>query len=301
MIDPVLSDTLFDMIPFGVYVVDIKTYEIIYLNREFQEWHSSSVGNICFESIYGLDKPCNFCKIKHLVEESGIPSSKTFVFEIFNDYNDCWYQYQDKAIYWIDNQIVKYSVAVDITQLKETQNRLAEAHAQLAIKNRELQRLAVTDQLTKLKNRKRIDELFSSEIDKVKRYKHPFSIILIDVDHFKSVNDTYGHQTGDLVLVTLAEILKNSVRKTDTPGRWGGEEFIIICPETDLAGVISTAEHIRKKIESHHFETVEHKTASFGVTEYVEGDTQKTMIDRADKALYEAKANGRNRVVSKSG
>ena len=288
------SEALIDMIPFGVYIVDIESYEIIYVNREFEDWHAVSPGNICYESIYGNDKPCSFCKAKHLIEDSGMPSEKTYVFEVLNENNDCWYQYQDKAIYWGDGRIVKYSVASDITQLKETQNRLREAHSLLSEKNKQLKQLAVTDQLTNLKNRFKIEEVFIQELDKAERYGRPLSVILLDIDHFKQVNDTFGHQTGDIVLKETSHILSECTRKTDVVGRWGGEEFIIICIETALQGAISLAEHIRKSIESHKFKSLKKLTASLGISEYVKGDDQNSLIARADEALYEAKASGRN-------
>jgi diguanylate cyclase (GGDEF)-like protein/PAS domain S-box-containing protein len=150
------------------------------------------------------------------------------------------------------------------------------------------------DKLTNLYNRTKLDKVLESEYSRSQRYNSLFSIILIDIDHFKSVNDTYGHLVGDSVLIELAEILQSSVRESDTLGRWGGEEFLIICPQTDLSGVKELAEHIRKKVEQHTFETVGKNTISIGVSQLDTEDDIESLIKRADDCLYEAKDCGRN-------
>jgi diguanylate cyclase (GGDEF)-like protein len=123
-----------------------------------------------------------------------------------------------------------------------------------------------------------------------------FSVILADIDHFKAVNDRFGHQVGDKVLVKIAEIIRSSVRATDLAGRWGGEEFVIISPGTDIDGGISLAEKIRTRLESADLDEIGHRTASFGVTAFADGDGIEDIIARADIGLYTAKQGGRNRV-----
>jgi diguanylate cyclase (GGDEF)-like protein len=145
-------------------------------------------------------------------------------------------------------------------------------------------------------NRVKLDVEFESELQRSMRFGQPFSIILIDIDHFKQVNDVHGHQIGDQILIDIAKILTVNTRETDTIGRWGGEEFLVICPQTDAAGVAKLAETLRRKMEQHVFPVIENKTASFGVTTYRPGDQQKDMVSRADAALYAAKRDGRNRV-----
>jgi len=159
-----------------------------------------------------------------------------------------------------------------------------------------LEKMATTDQLTRLCNRLELDSIYRNELGKARRYNNEFSIIMIDLDYFKNVNDTYGHQVGDSVLKELSHILKSSVRSVDTVGRWGGEEFVIICGETNLNGALRLAEHIRVAVESFNFNIIKKQTCSFGVSSYHENDTQETMIERADNALYCAKENGRNTV-----
>jgi len=160
-----------------------------------------------------------------------------------------------------------------------------------------IQELSITDQLTKLYNRLKIDEVFTHEIAQAKRYATPLSIIMMDLDHFKSVNDTYGHQVGDEVLISLAKILLSQSRQADIVGRWGGEEFIIIAPNIDLNKAGEFAQKLRTTIAAHPFDQVGYKSASFGVSGYIDGDTQESMVKRADGALYQAKERGRDQVV----
>jgi diguanylate cyclase (GGDEF)-like protein len=166
----------------------------------------------------------------------------------------------------------------------------------LSTMNKELERLSLTDKLTGLFNRSKIDAAIEREIVRSQRFGQPFSLIMLDIDYFKSVNDTYGHQVGDKVLIAVSSVLSGNTRETDIVGRWGGEEFIVICPHTDDVGILNLAEGLRLKFEAYVFPVVEHKTASFGVTTYRKGDQPTEIVRRADEALYAAKNNGRNRV-----
>jgi diguanylate cyclase (GGDEF)-like protein len=163
--------------------------------------------------------------------------------------------------------------------------------------NRELNRLSTTDRLTGLFNRLRIDELVLAEIARVDRFGGTFGLILLDVDHFKDVNDRHGHQVGDAVLVHLADALREGVRATDMVGRWGGEEFLILCPGTDGPGALTLAENLRGWVAGRTFPKVDRRTISLGVTTHRPGDSLDDMVARADAALYEAKRQGRNRAV----
>lgn len=169
--------------------------------------------------------------------------------------------------------------------------------AELVQKNRELEQLAVTDPLTGLYNRLYLDRALQRELAVAQRTGEAFSLIMLDIDKFKAVNDKFGHQAGDEALVTLAGILHSRMRVTDVAGRWGGEEFLIICPATARQGAIDVAETLRSLIAHTEFPH-EHCTASFGVASFEEGDTITTTVARADHALYAAKEAGRNRVVA---
>ncbi len=166
----------------------------------------------------------------------------------------------------------------------------------LRVLNRKLERLSITDRLTGLYNRLKLDVVLESEIIRASRSGHSFSVILIDIDHFKRINDQHGHQAGDLVLVGLAKLLRSGIRATDFVGRWGGEEFLIICPYTDGASAGKLAETLRQLLQSHPFPGVGPQTASFGVASFCQDDSANDIVSRADAALYAAKTAGRNRV-----
>jgi diguanylate cyclase (GGDEF)-like protein len=165
--------------------------------------------------------------------------------------------------------------------------------------NREITQLSLTDRLTQLNNRMKLDAVLADEITIAIRYKQSFSLILLDIDHFKQVNDTHGHLVGDDVLIRIAKVLAENIRDTDTLGRWGGEEFLLILPHTDLDQACALAEKLRKSIAQETIPVVGQKTSSFGVTTYCPGDNVTNLIARSDEALYEAKKMGRNRVQAK--
>jgi polar amino acid transport system substrate-binding protein len=169
---------------------------------------------------------------------------------------------------------------------------------QVKSRTRELELLAKTDNLTKCNNRQSIDEIFAKEIFRRKRYSNPLSIILIDIDDFKKINDTFGHLVGDKTIILIAELLKNNIRQSDSLGRWGGEEFLIICPETNLSEAEVLANKLCQQIGLLDFPHEEQCTASFGVTTSRKKDKEEDAFIRADKALYLAKEEGKNRVKS---
>lgn len=161
-----------------------------------------------------------------------------------------------------------------------------------------IEELSVTDKLTGLYNRLKLDELMLIKIEAFRRYNVDFSIILLDIDNFKSVNDTYGHDVGDYVLQTIAKTLRTHIRITDIIGRWGGEEFLIICNNTNLDNSKILAENIRKIVENIKFDKVGTKTISLGLSEFQKDDDVKSIFKRADDALYEAKTTGKNKVCT---
>ncbi|WP_373035607.1 GGDEF domain-containing protein [Sulfurimonas sp.] len=164
------------------------------------------------------------------------------------------------------------------------------------LKKEELENLAITDRLTGLYNRVMFDKIISKELEEYKRYKRTFGLMLIDIDFFKEVNDTYGHLIGDEFLLELTSILKKYTRSSDTIIRWGGEEFIIISLEVDKNASMTLAENLRKRVEEHNFKTVGNKTISIGITLNKENDTINSILQRADQALYKSKNDGRNKI-----
>lgn len=167
---------------------------------------------------------------------------------------------------------------------------------QLKVFNKKLARIVNMDQLTGIYNRKYLDESLAQERDRSDRYGHTFSVIIADIDKFKEVNDEYGHHVGDDVLREIVVSLNQRVRSTDTLGRWGGEEFMLICPETELDEAVLVAESLRICIEQHDFGVPGIQTVSFGVATLCDIESVSDLVIRADRALYQAKRNGRNQV-----
>lgn len=162
--------------------------------------------------------------------------------------------------------------------------------------NRRLQQLSVTDALTGLFNRTGLSASFPLDIERAQRYRRPLSVVLLDLDHFKSVNDEFGHLVGDQVLVEFANLIRATVRQVDAIYRWGGEEFLIVCPETPPELVRNITERILDGVRKHRFPTQRTMTVSAGVANLGAADTMTSLLQRADEALYQAKATGRDRI-----
>ncbi|MEN8303131.1 MAG: diguanylate cyclase [Campylobacterota bacterium] len=160
-----------------------------------------------------------------------------------------------------------------------------------------LEEKASKDSLTQLFNRSKFDDVLSQEISLTNTTQTPLSIIFLDIDHFKAVNDNYGHDAGDSVLVELANILTNTTRNGDFIARWGGEEFVITLQSTTVLRASVIAEKIRESVEEYNFKSGGSQTVSLGVSEYIYGESKESLIKRVDEALYNAKNSGRNRVV----
>jgi diguanylate cyclase (GGDEF)-like protein len=163
---------------------------------------------------------------------------------------------------------------------------------------RKLDLQATTDPLTGIFNRRKFNQELAAEMARSGRYKTPLSVVMYDLDHFKAVNDTHGHQVGDRVLVGITRIAAGHIRQPDVLARWGGEEFMILAPNCDGQQAFELAEKLRRLIEEFVFAEVGTVTCSFGVTQFQDGDTAETLTSRADEALYAAKRAGRNRVCS---
>lgn len=158
---------------------------------------------------------------------------------------------------------------------------------------------ADTDVLTGLNNRRKTERLLVNEFDRAMRYKRPLSVIIIDIDHFKRVNDTFGHPVGDVVLATVARRIRRRMRVSDHFGRWGGEEFVLICPETPMREATLVADRMRRTIKHRVIGKVGYVTASFGVATYSRHRDYDALVDEADAQLYNAKHLGRDRVMNK--
>jgi two-component system cell cycle response regulator len=187
-------------------------------------------------------------------------------------------------------------------ELERTQQELRELNGQLEAANVLLERLATTDALTGLSNRRKLMERLEQELAKSRRYDEWVSLVLLDVDHFKRINDRFGHPVGDRVLAELAELIQERARETDVAARIGGEEFAVLLSSTGREGARELAEDLRERVEAHHFEGAGHVTVSLGVAT-AEPEKKRTgdspgskLLAAADAALYRAKGEGRNRV-----
>jgi diguanylate cyclase (GGDEF)-like protein len=160
--------------------------------------------------------------------------------------------------------------------------------------NRELERLASHDTLTELWNRQRFESALDIELERVRRYGSTCALIMLDVDHFKQVNDQYGHAAGDRVLMDLGELLAQETRAPDQVARWGGEEFMILLPETGADGAFILAERIRRRVAETRVDGPGHVTVSLGITTNSVNEERSVLLRRLDDALYEAKRIGRN-------
>ncbi|HEX3019818.1 MAG TPA: GGDEF domain-containing protein, partial [Chitinispirillaceae bacterium] len=167
-----------------------------------------------------------------------------------------------------------------------------------AVLYQKMELLATTDGLTGLNNHRHFQEILSKELERARRYKRSLSLLLMDIDHFKSFNDTYGHPVGDLVLKEISLCIQKSIRTNDIPARYGGEEFTVIIPETNQANAMIIAERVRSTIEKHIIMSLEKQlrvTVSIGCASYPnQASSQQELIDFADKALYYSKGHGRN-------
>jgi diguanylate cyclase (GGDEF)-like protein len=195
---------------------------------------------------------------------------------------DCYYQIRVSRLNSGNNYSLSFT---DITDLES--------------KRLNSKRKAEYDPLTKIYNRVKVNDVLKELMYNVKKYNYKLTLILFDIDHFKRVNDDYGHNAGDSVLVELSSLVKGLLRNGDIFSRWGGEEFVVLLKDTSIEDTTFLASRLRREIEKFHFDIVQNVTCSFGVTQFKSGDTETQFFERVDEALYEAKDNGRNQVVTK--
>ena len=184
-----------------------------------------------------------------------------------------------------------------INSIQDMANELRGQNKQLDTTVKELELLAQTDALTTLINRRKFDEILKYESERSQRYQSNLTLIMCDIDHFKKINDYYGHDSGDKTLKAFSTIITNNIRDIDIFSRYGGDEFMILMPNMNIDDARSVAEKLCKLIEKADIEEIDSFTASFGVTNFKTNDTHTSFMNRADSALYKAKESGRNKVV----
>ncbi|WP_304525400.1 sensor domain-containing diguanylate cyclase [Halomonas sp. I5-271120] len=203
-----------------------------------------------------------------------------------------WQEAEVLAVQDLGEDLAIAASASEIFNLNET---LYQERQALAEANRRLERLALTDPLTQIWNRYRIETALEAELNAAARYGREVSVLLFDIDHFKSVNDRFGHEVGDRVLTLLAQTVWNALRSCDAVGRWGGEEFLVLCTGCTDEDVMGLASRLLKAVSDVDFEEVGQVTISIGAACWKPGESQTDLIRRADKAMYQAKQGGRNR------
>jgi len=193
----------------------------------------------------------------------------------------------------INDKVIQLS-----NELAQAQRELLSAHNKLKRREEEIRALSQTDQLTGIANRRRLDEVIVAEYARAQRYGVEFALMIADIDHFKHVNDEFGHDVGDAVIRAFAQVIQGQLRRIDLAARFGGEEFVVLMPETDTERAVHCAERIRTRFGEETIPPIPRPvTASFGVSTLKPDDTLISLFKRADNALYSAKDSGRNRVV----
>jgi diguanylate cyclase (GGDEF)-like protein len=298
---------LFDAIPSMLLIVD-KNVNVVHLNAAAKKIYSTGMlhaypesGGAIMSCIHAAETPggcgstksCKSCVIRSTAKDASQGKKlyrKEAKMEIVHEkgVRDAYLMITASPFNY-ENESLVLLILEDVTEQKENENKLKQL-------NELLERRATTDMLTGTYNRLRFNEFLDRQISEVKRYPHPFALIMFDVDYFKKINDTYGHHAGDEVLRDLAKVLSANIRETDVFARWGGEEFMILSSYADMEHAARLAEKLRRAVEAHDFGKAK-VTCSFGVAQFDAQDTAESLVARVDKALYQAKAEGRNRVV----
>jgi len=285
--------TVLDSLDALVYVADMQTHEVLFVNAYGKTIWGDIAGKTCWKVLQANQTgPCPFCTNHLLLDESGGPR-KVLVWEFQNTVNKRWYQCRDQAIRWIDGHLVRLEIATDITDKKQAEEELKAA-------KQRAEELSQRDELTGLKNRRAFFEQAKRTLEQARRFRHPVSVVMMDIDHFKMINDSHGHAFGDKVLQAVANVLQKAMREIDVVARIGGEEFALVLPETPLEDIGCLAERLRSEIEDLVVANGGEKikiTASFGVASCTDGRGDiDTLLTDADDALYVAKKAGRNQV-----
>tara|TARA_R110000868_G_scaffold203940_2_gene451848 strand:- start:507 stop:1445 length:939 start_codon:yes stop_codon:yes gene_type:complete len=287
-------ETVLDSIDAAIYVADMQSYDLLFLNAYSRKRWGEAGNRKCWQVLQqGQSGPCSFCTNGRLLDSNGEPR-EVHIWEFRNTVTQRWYQCRDQAILWPDGRLVRIEIATDITELKDMQAELGAAKLRA-------EELAYQDELTGLNNRRAFAALSQPTIDQARRSGQPLALIGFDADHFKQVNDCYGHAAGDQVLKSLADTVRSQIRAGDVLARVGGEEFALLLPGTDIAVACDMAERLRKAVEAM---TVDYAgkliklTCSFGVTASSDGNASlEQLMHFADKATYIAKARQRNCVA----
>jgi len=291
-----LLQTILDTEKNLVFITDFD--EISFANHAFLEFFGVEDINVFQKYNHSilklfLDEP-NALETKNILDIPSEEQGKKLM-QIIHNHKDV-----NRVVYMNSATQKKKSFFINLSQTEEENlylisltdvTKMQESYVNIA-------KQAFYDGLTGIYNRTKFNEFLSYEIERASRAPHSFSCVLLDIDHFKIFNDTYGHLIGDEILISLTHTIQNNIRTTDKFARWGGEEFIVLLIDTPPEEAREIAEKLRMKIEDISHPTAGSISASFGVTEYRAGDGINSIFKRSDDALYKAKEMGRNRVVS---
>jgi len=291
-------NTIFESIRDPFMILD-RDYKIIRANQAYSDLKGIMLDDLikgtCFEVTRKRDSVCEDCVVAKTFKSGDAHAKEKTIVTVKGSHE--WieiYTYPILNQEGVVTHVIEY--VRNITDRKRT-----EQANQRFIKK--LETLSSVDSLTGLQNRRMIVERIRREIVRVKRYKIELSLIFCDLDYFKEINDTHGHKAGDEVLMTVADILRKSVRTSDVVGRYGGDEFLIVLPQTSLKGAQEMAERMRISVQDTRFEMPDGKSAgitmSIGVAFYEGTETDvEALISRIDTALYVSKRSGKNQVYS---
>lgn len=290
-------NTIFDSIHDPFCIID-REYKFVRLNDAYARLKGKKPGEIlnstCYESIAKSNGICKDC-IVHRTFAEAKPASKEKE-QVFEDSSEGWVEIFTYPIFDEDEEV---SHVIEYTR-DITERKRSEEERKALIK--ELEYLSTVDPLSGLLNRRAIMDFLNSAIDRAERYSRRLSLMLCDVDNFKDINDVLGHSAGDEAIRYMAEILRSVVRTADIVGRYGGDEFIVVMPETSSRGAEDLAQRLAQALKDRPFKPAPRKkhpiTLSMGLASYAEGrDTVDTLISRADAALYKSKRDGRDRIT----
>ena len=275
-----MFETLCNELPESIVLFsDEIIYSNLILRKKFKYTKATLANKSFSELISNDDKELFYTYIENI----DIDKNKDFIFKMKRkDDIEFWAKLKTKKLEKENGECFYLSLIVDITNEK--------------LKLEKLNQLANYDKLTEVINRRKFDELLLQEYKRSKRYEINTCGLFLDIDHFKNINDTYGHDIGDSVLVELSTLVKKHIRDTDIFARWGGEEFVLILTQIDIESAEKIAENLRMTIESNSFKKVNKVTTSMGLSKLKNNERLSTFLKRLDSALYKAKKGGRNRV-----
>jgi len=277
-----------------LWVMDLATLRFMYVSPAVTRIYGFTVEEILGQGLSNVLPPESLAMVRKILEEelaldaAGKADPKRMRTIEVEEYR------KDRSRVWIENVL---SFLRD-----ENQQPVAIVGVSRDVTNRksmekELRSLAITDPLTGAYNRRHFQDEMQREISRSERYAHPFSLIMFDIDHFKVVNDRFGHEVGDRVLKELTAMIRGRIRTADLLARWGGEEFMILLANTKLRSAVRLAEDLLKQMQAGTFSGVGRVTASFGVAAYRKGEGIDDILTRVDNLMYKAKRGGRSRLA----